>query len=95
MKDTTLYEHLLGLKTPWSVKTVDLSWADQRVVVEVVLKKGQMWADPTDVTKRAQVNGWSERQWRHLDTCQFETLINARVPQLKYSDGTVEELTVP
>jgi len=38
---------------------------------------------------------WSERQWRHLDTCQFETVIKARVSQLKYSDGTVEELTVP
>ena len=41
MKDTALYEQLLGLKTPWSVKAVDLSLADQRVVVEVVLKKGQ------------------------------------------------------
>jgi transposase len=95
MKDTSLYEHLLGLKTPWSVKKVDLSLADQRVVVEVVLKKGQVWADPTDATGRAHVNGWTERQWRHLDTCQFETLIKARVPQLKYSDGTVEELAVP
>ena len=94
MKDTALYEQLLGLKTPWSVKKVELSLADQRVVVEVVLKK-QVWADPTDATKRAHVNGWSERQWRHLDTCQFETVIKARVPQLKYSDGTVEELTVP
>ena len=92
MKDTSLYEHLLGLKTPWSVKSVDLSLADQRVVVEVVLKPGQVWADPT---KRAHVNGWTERQWRHLDTCQFETLVKARVPQLKYSDGTVEELAVP
>ena len=62
MKDTTLYEQLLGLKTPWSVKGVDLSLADQRVVVEVVLKKSQVWADPTDVTKRAHINGWSERQ---------------------------------
>ena len=95
MKDTALYEHLLGLKTPWSVKKVDLSLADQRVVVEVVLKKGQVWSDPTDVTKRAHINGWTERQWRHLDTCQFETIIKARVPQLKYADGTVEELTVP
>jgi len=59
------------------------------------LKKGQVWADPTDATKRAHINGWGERQWRHLDTCQFETLIKARVPQLKYSDGTVEDLTVP
>ena len=95
MKDTALYEHLLGLKTPWSVKHVELSLADQRVVVEVVLKKGQVWADPTDATKRAHINGWTERQWRHLDTCQFETLIKARVPQLKYADGTVEELVVP
>jgi transposase len=95
MKDTALYEQLLGLKSPWSVKKVDLSLADQRVVVEVVLKKGQVWGDPTDATKRAHINGWTERQWRHLDTCQFETIIKARVPQLKYSDGTVEELTVP
>ena len=56
---------------------------------------GQVWADSTDRTKRAHVHGWSERQWRHLNTCQFETLIKARVPQLKYGDGTVEELTVP
>ena len=95
MKDTALYEHLLGLKASWSVKKVDLSLADQRVVVEVVLNKGQVWADPTDATKRAHINGWSERQWRHLDTCQFETIIKARIPQLKFSDGTVEELTVP
>ena len=95
MKDTALYEQLLGLKTPWSVRRVDLSLADQRVVVEVVLKKEQVWADPTDLAKRAHINGWSERQWRHLDTCQFETIIKARVPQFKFSDGTVEELTVP
>ena len=87
MKDATLYEQLLGLKTPWSVKSVDLSLTDKRVLVEVVLKPGQVWADPTDSTKRAHVNGWSERQWRHLDTCQFETIIKARVPQLKYSDA--------
>lgn len=95
MKDTTLYEHLLGLKSPWSVKSVDLSLEEQRVVVEVVLKPGQVWADPTDSTRRAHINGWSERQWRHLDTCQLETIIKARVPQLKYSDGSVEELAVP
>lgn len=95
MKDSALYEHLLGLKAPWSVKKVDLSLADQRVVVEVVLKKDQVWSDPTDATRKAHINGWTERQWRHLDTCQFETVIKARIPQLKFSDGTVEELTVP
>jgi transposase len=95
MKDTTLYEKLLGLTSPWSVKSVDLSLTEQRVVVEVILKRGQVWSDPTDKTKRAHINGWHEREWRHLDTCQFETVIKARVPQLKYSDGTVEELSIP
>ena len=95
MKDTVLYEQLLGLKSPWSVKSVELSLTEQRVVVEVVLKRGQLWVDPTDHTKRAHINGFRYRQWRHLDTCQFETLIKAHVPQLKYNNGTVEELTVP
>lgn len=95
MKDTALYEQLLGLKTPWSVQSVELSVAEKRVVVEVVLKRGQVWADPNDVSKRAHIHGWCERQWRHLDTCQFETIIKARVPQLKYSDGSVQELAVP
>lgn len=95
MKDTMLYEQRLGLKAPWAVKKVDLSLADQRVVVEVALKRSQVWEDPTDVTKSAHINGWSERQCRHLETCQFETIVKARIPQLKYSDGTVEELTVP
>jgi transposase len=95
MKDTALYEALLGLKTPWSVKAVEVSLEEQRVIVEVELKRGQVLADPTDSTKRAHINGWNERHWRHLDTCQFETIIKARVPQLKYSNGEVEELAVP
>jgi transposase len=95
MKDTALYEQLLGLQTPWSVKKVELSVKEQRVVVTVELKKGTVWGDPMNANARAHINGWSEREWRHLDTCQFETVIRARVPQLKYSDGRVEEVKVP
>ena len=95
IKYTVLYEQLLGLKSPWSVKSVELTLTEQRVVVEVVLKRGQLWVDPTDPSKRAHINGFRYRQWRHLDPCQFESLIKARVSQLKYSNGTVEELTVP
>ncbi len=61
MRNTALYEQLLGLKSPWSVKSVDVSLTEQRIVVEVVLKPGQLWADPADHTKRAHINGWSER----------------------------------
>jgi len=75
MKDTALYEQLLRLKSPWSVKRVGLSMANQPVTVEVVFKAGQVWRDPTNASARAHIHGWTEREWRHLDTCQFETVI--------------------
>ena len=86
---------MLGLQGSWYIKSVTLSKEIKQVTVEVALRKGLVWADPTNRTARAHINGWTERQWRHLDTCQFKTIIKARVPQLKYSDGTVKELPVP
>jgi transposase len=94
MKDTALYEQLLGLQAPWFVQTVDVDMVAQEIRVRVGLQP-QVWADPTCASGRAHVHGWHERRWRHLDTCQMRTIIVARVPQLKYSDGTVEELSVP
>ena len=92
MNTNQLYEEMLDLKEPWSVKNVTLSKATNQLIIEIALKKGVVWADPTDKTARAHINGWTERQWRHLDTCQYKTIIKAKVPQLKYSDGTVKEL---
>lgn len=65
MKDTALYEQLLGIKDPWFVKAVDLCLTKEQVVVELVLKENQIWVDPTDPSKRAHIHGWNERQWRH------------------------------
>lgn len=62
-KDTALYKHLPGLKAPWSIRSVKLSLADQRAVLEVVFQKGQkgqVWADSTDAPNRACARGWSE-----------------------------------
>jgi len=35
MRDTTLYQHLLGLSEPWTVSRVDLDVSSQRVDVWV------------------------------------------------------------
>ena len=95
MTSKQLYKEMLWLQGSWYIKSVTLSKEIKQVTVEVALRKGLVWADPTNRTARAHINGWTERQWRHLDTCQFKTIIKARVPQLKYSDGTVKELPVP
>ncbi len=40
------------------------------------------------------MHGWVKREWRHLDTCQFETRIVAEVPRLNYKSGRVEDAAV-
>jgi transposase len=95
MKDTQLYEQLLGLSKPWAVRRVELDLEGQRVTVHVECDHGVVWGDPQTQADRAHVHGWVERRWRHLDTCQMETIIVAQVPRLKYKSGQVEEAAVP
>ena len=95
MKDTTLYEKLLGLSAPWYAKEVRLEMDKNRVTVVVACQEKTVWGDPIDSSKRAHIHGWTKRTWRHLDTCQFETIIEAEVPRVKYANGKTEEVTVP
>ena len=95
MKDTQLYEQLLGLSKPWSVDRVDLELEQSRITVHVQCDQGVVWGDPETGQDRAHIHGWVERSWRHLDTCQFETRIVALVPRLKYKSGRVEDAAVP
>lgn len=94
MKDTDLYQQVLGLSKPWRVKDVKLELALKRVTVMIECEQGVRWGDERDGS-RAHIHGWTKRQWRHLDTCQFETIIEADVPRVKYADGSVEEVSVP
>ena len=95
MKDTQLYEQLLGLSKPWSVRRVDLELEHNRITVHVECDKGTVWGDPETGQDRAHIHGWVERTWRHLDTCQFETRIAAKVPRLRFKSGRVEDAVVP
>lgn len=95
MKDTELYGQLLGLSKPWTVSRVELELDKSLVTVHVECDKGTVWGDPETGQDRAHIHGWVERSWRHLDTCQLETRIVAKVPRLKYRSGRVEEAVVP
>jgi transposase len=95
VKDTQLYEQLLGLSAPWSVSGVEVDLERNRITVHVQCDRGVVWGDPETGCDRAHVHGWVQREWRHLDTCQFETCIVAEVPRLKYKSGRVEDAAVP
>jgi transposase len=101
MQDAKLFEQMLGLRDPWRVKGVQLDMKGQKVVVEVEVKAGSQWAGEDG--ELLPVHGWEEREWRHLDTMQFETVIRARVPRVRRrkvgGDGeegwSTEMVTVP
>ena len=94
MKDTDFYQQILGLKEPWEVRSVDLSVEGKRVTVKVGYREGTLWACP-ESQERLPCHDHVERRWRHLDTCGFETVLEARVPRVRGGDGKVWTIRVP
>jgi len=93
MEDKEFFDRALQLEAPWFVRTVKLDLQEKKVELEIGVEKGWRWKDGEGGA--AQVDGWEEREWRHLNTMQCETTIRARVPRLKRADGSTEVAAVP
>lgn len=95
MRDTTLYHHLLGLKEPWFVARVDLDVDAQRVDVWVEHPKRMQWPCPECGTLGSLHDHAAERVWRHLDSCQFRTLLHAEPPRVNCPEHGVLQVRLP
>lgn len=93
MKDLQLYQQLLGLTEPWYVAGVRLDVPAQAVEVSVAVRE-QAWACP-QCACRMHVHQWETRRWRHLDSCQFKTLIRADVPVVQCPEHGSQTVAVP
>jgi transposase len=94
MNEREFYRVILGLEEPWEVKEVQVDAGQQKVEVRVGAREGTLWACP-ESRGRLPVHDHVERSWRHLDTCQFETVLVCRVPRLRLADGKVWTVPVP
>lgn len=95
MRDVDLYRQILGLPEPWSVTDVNLNLQDSRVEVLVSHPEGLRWACPRCGRELAVHDHASERSWRHLDTCQLQTVLRARVPRVRCPEHGVLQVKVP
>ena len=95
MQDTALYQHLLGLKSPWTVHSVKLNIEDQRVDVRAEHSENASWECPECQKKLALYDHAPERTWRHLDSCQFQTYLYARIPRVECDEHGVLQVKVP
>ncbi len=95
MRDTELYQRLLGLSDPWSVGRVELDMATQRVDVWVEHPRDRKWACPVCGHEVSLYDHAEERAWRHLDSCQFHTFLHAKPPRVKCPDHGVRRVRLP
>lgn len=94
MEDRELYQAILGLSEPWTVERVELKESDQAVEVWVGEREGTRFACP-ECGERSSIYDRSVRHWRHLDTCQFTTILCARVPRVECPEHGVKTVRVP
>src|ERR1039457_6131901 len=96
--DTELQKHyalLLGIGSPWEVKTVELKLGEKKVEIELGWQWGQSAQCPECGRKCSIHDSAPERTWRHLDTMQFATLIRARTPRADCPEHGVRTMQVP
>ena len=78
---------------PWQVKKVTLKRSESQVEVEVECTES-VWAC-AKCQQRMHVHEWERRQWRHLDSCQFQTILVAEVPRVKCPEHGTQTVAVP
>jgi transposase len=94
MRDTELYRHLLGLADPWTVSRVALDVPGERVDVWAEHKKQARFRCPECDKECGLYDHDEERVWRHLDSCQFQTFLHARVPRVRCDEHGVKQARV-
>ena len=96
--DNELQKHyalLLGIGSPWEVKTVELKLAEKKVEIELAWQWGAAAKCP-ECGRACSIHDCApERTWRHLDTMRFATLIRARTPRADCPEHGIKTMQVP
>jgi len=93
MKDFQLYQQILGLIAPWQVESVTLKLKEREIEVRVTCAQTH-WGC-SQCQRRMEIHDYEERRWRHLDSCQFKTILVSRVPIVRCAEHGAQTVVVP
>ena len=88
------YSQVLGLGNDWEVSNVSLEMQSNRVVIDLA-HIGSSLSCPECQCACSQADQAPERQWRHLDMMQFETILRARIPRSNCTDCGIKTIAIP
>jgi transposase len=95
MQDRELYRRILGIETPWYVESVELKLDAGEVHVYLAHHQGIEWPCPECAAPSKLHDHQPERQWRHLDTCQYRTILHAQPPRSECPEHGVRVAKLP
>lgn len=90
MKDTQLYQQLLGLTEEWGIGNVEIDFEklDVNIFIESKDKKYGKCPECNKICNVYDIR--DERNWRHLDTMQFKTILHCKIPRINCSEHGVK-----
>ena len=88
------YSQVLGLCDAWEVSEVSLEMESKRVVIDLN-HVGSSLSCPECSCDCPQADQAPQRQWRHLDMMQFETVLRARIPRSNCGQCGIKTIQIP
>lgn len=95
MQDRQLYQQILGIASPWQVDRVELALEEGEVRVFLEHDPQTTWCCPECGRECPLHDHQPQRVWRHLDTCQYRTLLHASLPRTECAEHGVKVVRVP
>lgn len=93
MRDKELYARILGIQLPWRVDDVDLDLEAGEVTVRLSAERAAYRCPSCG--RACPGYDTRERRWRHLDTCQYRTIVAAEIPRVDCETHGVIQVSVP
>ena len=95
MQDHELYRRILGIEAPWQVERVELKMQQGEVHVYLAHQNKPEWACAECGALGPLYDHQAEREWRHLDTCQYRTILHAAPPRTQCPKHGVRVVKLP
>jgi transposase len=95
VQDRELYRRILGIEAPWYVDSVDLKLESGEIHVRLAHHDLIHWPCPECGCDCTLYDHQPERQWRHLDTCQYQTILHAEPPRAECPEHGVRVVKLP
>ncbi|MGA3023741.1 MAG: transposase family protein [Bryobacteraceae bacterium] len=95
MQDKELYAQIPGIRSPWRVDRVELKLDSGEVHIHLAHESAAQWLCPECGEPCPLYDHQPERRWRHLDTCQCQTILHPEPPRSNCAEHGVRAVKLP